>query len=29
MERYPNLFSDFTVEEEDGLPWYKAGSSKI
>ena len=21
--------SDFTVEEADGLPWYKAGNSKV
>jgi thymidylate synthase (FAD) len=28
-KRYPNLFSDFTVEIVDGLPWYKPANSKV
>ena len=28
-KRYPHLFGDFTIEEIDGLPCYKARSSKI
>ncbi len=27
--RYPNIFSDFTTEMVGGLPWYKAGNSKV
>jgi len=29
LARYPNVFSDFTVEIADGLPYYKAASKKI
>lgn len=29
IARYPNLFSDFTCEDVDGLPWYKPANSKI
>jgi len=28
-KRYPNLFSDFTTEIVDGLPWYKPANSKV
>jgi len=28
-ERYPNVFSDYEVEEVDGLPWVKTGQRKI
>lgn len=28
-ERYPNMFGDFVIEEEDGLPWYRPESSKV
>src|SRR3990167_248841 len=27
--RYPNLFGDFTVAVEDGLPWYQPKNSKV
>lgn len=29
IERYPNLFGDFSTEMVDGLPWYKPKYSKI
>lgn len=28
-KRYPNFFGDFTVELENGLPWYKATNRKV
>lgn len=28
-ELYPNLFSDFSVEMIDGLPWYKPSNRKV
>ena len=29
IKRYPNLFGDFTVAVEDGLPWYQPKNSKV
>jgi thymidylate synthase (FAD) len=29
IKRYPNLFSDFEVIMENGLPWYKPKNSKV
>lgn len=29
IERYPNLFGDFTTEIVDGFPWYKPTYSKV
>jgi hypothetical protein len=29
MKRYPNMFQDFSVVEENGLPYYKPENSKI
>lgn len=29
IQRYPNLFGDYTVEMVDGLPWYKTPHGKV
>lgn len=29
IERYPNLFADYTVEDVDGLPWVKSEHAKV
>lgn len=29
QERYPNMFADYTVEEADGLPWFRTPNRKI
>lgn len=29
IEKYPNLFSDYTMEIVDGLPWYKTENRKV
>lgn len=29
IKKYPNLFSDYTMEMVDGLPWYKTENRKV
>lgn len=29
IKKYPNLFADYKVEIEDGLPWYKTENRKV
>ena len=29
VQRFPNLFGDYIVEEVDGMPWYRTEHKKV